>query len=105
MTRFNSMLRIDEILKEKNISNSEFATMIGVSETSASAFKSGKTKPKFDTLVKIAEVLNVDIRQLFKPTKGNSLLNGFVEYQDEIYRIYSKEDLENLLAIVNKDNE
>jgi transcriptional regulator with XRE-family HTH domain len=99
------MLRIDEILKEKNISNSEFATMIGVSETSASAFKSGKTKPKFDTLVKIAEVLNVDIRQLFKPTKGNSLLNGFVEYQDEIYRIYSKEDLENLLAIVNKDNE
>lgn len=99
------MLRIDEILKEKNISNSEFATMIGVSETSASAFKSGKTKPKFDTLVRIAEVLNVDIRQLFKPTKGNSLLNGFVEYQNEIYRIYSKEDLENLLAIVNKDAE
>ncbi|AUP78315.1 helix-turn-helix domain-containing protein [Flavivirga eckloniae] len=94
------MLRIDEILKEKRISNSEFASMIGVSETSASAFKSGKTKPKFDTLVKIAEVLDVDIRQLFKPTKGGELLNGFVEYEDEIYRIYSKEDLQNLLNTI-----
>ena len=37
------MLRIDEILREKAISNSSFASMIGVSETSASAFKSGKT--------------------------------------------------------------
>ncbi len=95
------MLRIDEILKEKKISNSEFATLIGVSETSASGFKSGKTKPKFDTLVKIAEVLDVDIRQLFKPTKGNSILDGFVEYQNEVYRIYSKEDLEKLLDVVN----
>jgi len=95
------MLRIDEILKKKRISNSEFASMIEVSETSASAFKSGKTKPKFDTLVKIAKALNVDIRELFKPTKGRSILNGFIEYENRVYRIHTKEDLEELLSEIN----
>ena len=98
------MLRIDEILKEKGISNTEFAELIGVSVTSASAFKTGNIKPKFDTLVKIAEVLEVDIRQLFKPTLGGALLNGFVEYENKVYRIYSITDLENLLNTV-KGNE
>lgn len=91
------MLRLDEILKAKGISNSKFAHMIGVSETSASAFKSGKTKPKFDTLVKISEVLDIDIRELFKPTKGGVMVNGFIEFENTIYRIHSKADLEDLL--------
>lgn len=94
------MLRIDEILKEKNISNLEFAEMLDVSTTSASAFKSGRTKPKFDTLVKMAEVLDVDIRELFHPTKGGELLNGFVQYKDKVYTINSKKDLESLLNTI-----
>jgi transcriptional regulator with XRE-family HTH domain len=94
------MLRIDEILKEKNISNLEFAEMLDVSPTSASAFKSGRTKPKFDTLVKMAEVLDVDIRELFHPTKGGELLNGFVQYKDKVYTINSKKDLDSLLGII-----
>lgn len=96
------MLRIDEILKEKNISNMEFAEMLDVSPTSASAFKSGRTKPKFDTLVKMAEVLDVDIRELFHPTKGGELLNGFVQYKDKVYTINSKKDLEGLLTAINQ---
>ncbi|MDF0706601.1 helix-turn-helix domain-containing protein [Flagellimonas okinawensis] len=96
------MLRIDEILKEKNISNLEFAEMLDVSPTSASAFKSGRTKPKFDTLVKMAEVLDVDIRELFHPTKGGELLNGFVQYKDKVYTINNKKDLEGLLAAINQ---
>lgn len=96
------MLRIDEILKDKNISNLEFAEMLDVSPTSASAFKSGRTKPKFDTLVKMAEVLDVDIRELFHPTKGGELLNGFVQYKDRVYTINNKKDLERLLAAINQ---
>lgn len=94
------MLRIDEILNEKNISNLEFAEMMDVSPTSASAFKSGRTKPKFDTLVKMAEVLDVDIRELFHPTKGGELLNGFIQYKDKVYTINSKKDLDNLLSLI-----
>lgn len=97
------ILRIDEILTEKGISNTDFAEKLGVSPTSASAFKNGRTKPKFDTLIKMSEVLKVDIRELFKPTNGQSLLDGFVEYNDKIYRIRSGEDLEELLKTVNEN--
>ncbi|MFC4219404.1 helix-turn-helix domain-containing protein [Flagellimonas marina] len=95
------MLRIEEILKEKNISNLEFAEIMGVSPTSASAFKSGRTKPKFDTLVKMAEVLDVDIRELFYPTKGGEILNGFVQYKEKVYTINNKKDLDKLIEAID----
>ncbi|MEL6975172.1 MAG: helix-turn-helix transcriptional regulator [Bacteroidota bacterium] len=96
------MLRIDEILKEKGISNLEFAERMGVSPTSASAFKSGRTKPKFDTLINMAEVLDVDIRELFHPTRGGELLNGFVQFKGAIYAINTLNDLKSLLKRIEQ---
>ena len=95
------ILRIDEILKEKGMSNSDFAEKIGVTPTMASGIKSGRTSPSFDRLVEISKVLDVDVRELFKPTTGGSILNGFVEYNGEVFKILTSKDLESLLLKID----
>ncbi len=95
------ILRVKEILKEKSITGKELAVKVGISETAMSNIVKGQSLPRQEVLLKIADTLDVDIRELFNATKENSLLNGFVEYRNEVYRIYSKKDLENLLDIID----
>jgi len=64
------LLRLKKILKEKGIKSVDFAKQIGVTENTVSNINNGKTLPKIQLLVKIANVLNVDIRDLFNPTKN-----------------------------------
>lgn len=66
------MLRIKEILKDRSVSGKDLAASIGLSTTSMSAIVSGQSFPKPETLKKIAQVLNVDIRELFIPTKDKT---------------------------------
>ena len=90
------LLRIREILQEKNITGKELAERVEVSPNSISKIITGQKFPRPDLLLKIAEVLEVDIRELFNQTKGAAPLNGFVEYGGEIYKIREPEDLEKL---------
>ncbi len=64
-----SILRIKEILKEKKITGKELVERIGITETSLSRIIKGDQQPRFDLLLQIAETLDVDIRDLFIPTK------------------------------------
>jgi len=97
------MLRIKEVAKSKNISLEQLADILKINRVTLSRNINGN--PTVETLSKIATALEVEISELFITSKDNSQLHGFVEYQNEIHRINSKEDLENLLAIVNKDAE
>ncbi|KAB8151624.1 helix-turn-helix domain-containing protein [Kordia sp. TARA_039_SRF] len=97
------MLRIKEVAKSKNISLEQLADILKINRVTLSRNINGN--PTVETLSKIATALEVEISELFISSKDNSQLHGFVEYQNEIHRINSKEDLENLLAIVNKDAE
>ena len=63
----------------------------------------GQSLPRQDVFIGIAKALDVDIRELFEPTKiKGEEFNGFVEYQGEIHRIASKEDLKELWEKVIK---
>ncbi|MEQ8418815.1 MAG: helix-turn-helix transcriptional regulator [Arenibacter algicola] len=95
------VLRLKEILGEKNISGKDLAEAVGVSPVSISNIVQGNSFPKPELLLGIARELNVDVRELFRPTKGGAILNGFVEYKDQLFRILSKEDLENLLKKID----
>lgn len=64
-----NVLRLKELLKEKGISGKDLAEKVNVSENTISFIATGKTQPRFDLLKQIAEVLDVDIRELFIPTK------------------------------------
>lgn len=55
-----------------------------------------------DKIQEIANVLGVDYIELIteKQEEQKPIIYGFVEYNEKIYKISSKEDLENLLQIV-----
>ena len=65
-----SVLRVNELLIKKNVTRQELSDKIGVSLTAISYICSGKNNPTVALLLKIAEALDVDIRELFNPTKG-----------------------------------
>ncbi|NAS32441.1 helix-turn-helix domain-containing protein [Flavobacteriaceae bacterium R38] len=64
-----SVLRLKEVLKEKEVSGKTLAETVGITETSLSRIIKGDQQPRFDLLLQIAETLDVDIRDLFNPTK------------------------------------
>lgn len=57
---------------EKGITGKDLAERVGVSSVAISNIASGNSFPKPELLKKIAEELNVDIRELFVPTKEES---------------------------------
>ena len=91
-------LRIEEILKERGISKTQFADMMGVAKQNVNLLLQTNNTQKME---KIAEVLGVKFTELFvTDEQPQEELNGFVEYKGEIYRIKTKADLENLLKCV-----
>lgn len=60
-----NILRLKEVLKEKGTTSKELSELLGISETSISRIINGTQTPKLETLLNIATVLNVDIRELF----------------------------------------
>lgn len=74
-----SVLRLKEILKEKGISGKELAEKVNVSENTISFIATGKTQPRFELLLLIAETLDIDIRELFNPTKDSNTENIYVQ--------------------------
>lgn len=60
--------RIKVVLAEKQVSGKWLAKEIGRTENTVSRWCSNKVQPSLEDLVRIAEVLEVDIRDLFRST-------------------------------------
>lgn len=61
--------RIKAVLAEKQVSGKWLANEIGRTENTISRWCSNKVQPSLENLFEIAEVLNVDVRELIKSTK------------------------------------
>ena len=94
-------LRIAEILQEKGISKTEFAERMGIKKQNVNGALETKN---LDKIQEIANVLGVDYLELIteKQEEPKSVINGFVEYNEKIYKIASREDLENLLNTIEE---
>lgn len=79
------MLRIKEILKEKNITQIELAEKIGITQVGLSRMINGN--PTADSLAKIAEALDVDIRELFEPTKDDDNIPIYIKDGESLKEI------------------
>jgi DNA-binding Xre family transcriptional regulator len=91
-------LRIEEILKERGISKTQFADMMGVAKQNVNLLLNTTNTQKME---KIAEALGVKFTDLFMvDNQPREELNGFVEYKGEVYRIKTKKDLEDLLKLI-----
>ncbi|MDO5017534.1 MAG: helix-turn-helix transcriptional regulator [Porphyromonas sp.] len=60
--------RIKVVLAEKQVSGKWLANKIGRTENTVSRWCANKVQPSLENLLEIAEVLEVDIRELIRPT-------------------------------------
>jgi transcriptional regulator with XRE-family HTH domain len=81
------ILRLKEIMNQKGVSREELANKVGVSMTTISNINSEKNLPTISLLLQIAEALDVDIREMFVPTKGSSVTQNEV---DQAKRLFEK---------------
>lgn len=79
------LLRIKELLKEKNMTGKDLAEKVNVSSVAISNITSGNSFPKPDLLKNIAEAMDVDIRELFVPTKENPEYESIYKLKDGKY--------------------
>ena len=92
-------LRVEDILKERGIKMKELAGQIGI--TPESLTRALQRNPQFSTLKKIAEYLDVPMRDLFKcdenVTQPNKEMQGCIFYNNEIFTFNTRKELEDFI--------
>lgn len=94
------MLRIEDLMNEKNIGVTELAERLNVSRQTIYYYIKQDIKNPVSQLLKIAEALEVPVIELF-PVK-NKDVHGYIKIGNDIHEINSFSDLERLL---NEDKE
>ena len=61
--------RIKDLLKERGMTMSELASIIGTTQTSISRMLGENGNPTYETLMKVSEALGVEIQELFSESK------------------------------------
>lgn len=94
-------MNLRKIRNEKNITQIKLSIAAEVSQETISAYESGKALPSVDTLIKIADYLDVSIDYLLERT-DNPLVNSSIKNEDnEILNIFhklTKEQKEDVLT-------
>ena len=86
-------LRIKQLVKEKGMTMAEVAKKLGVNPVNLSSAINGN--PTLSTLSKIAEVLEVEVADLFE--REEKSIYGFVKIGGEILELSSFDDIEKAL--------
>lgn len=98
----NKNLRIKELCKERGITLECLANKLNIRRTSLAQAMS-RNNFSIDKLGDIADAIGCEIVDLFVKDKEqgiSSSLYGHVEYKGTVYTIKTREDLENLIKIV-----
>ena len=90
-------LRIKEICKEKGIKMSDIAVKLGISPVNLSASLNGN--PTLSRLQEVADVLEVDVADLFERKEKDIDINGYVEIQGKIYKLKNVRDLQIAMEV------
>jgi len=61
--------RVKAVLADKGKSNKELAELLGLSEQTVSLWCTNTRQPSLEVLYDIAEVLDIDVRELLVPNK------------------------------------
>lgn len=74
-------LRIREVMLEKGISVNEMSEKLGITRQSFYSIVNGN--PTMDTLIRIAKILGVNIKQLFKENDNGNISDNEKEENNE----------------------
>jgi putative transcriptional regulator len=67
-----AMNKIKEILEVKGLSQTELAEKLGKSFNMVNLYATNKIQPPIPVLYQIAEILNIDVRELLVPNQINT---------------------------------
>lgn len=93
------MNNLKKIRNEKKITQIRLSIAAEVSQETISAYESGKAMPSAETLIKIADFLNVSIDYLLDRT-DNPIINRKIDHESEIIHILNglnKEQKEDVI--------
>jgi len=68
----SKMNRIKEVLEEKGIKQTWLAEKLGKSYNMVNAYAQNRQQPRLETLMEIAEILDVDVKELIISNKENN---------------------------------
>ena len=94
--------RIEQIMQEKGVTKAEFARKWGCLPQNVNSLLETDNLKK---LTKIAEVIGCDVTD-FITAKGKEpqpSINGYIEYNGEVYAIKCTRDLTNLMTTIDKN--
>lgn len=97
--KFNLKLlgfRIGERRRELKMTQESLAERVGVTEKHISAIENGKTRPRIELLLSIAEALNVTTDYFTLGIVKNSKAEGI----EDLLRVCSDDDIEAIYKIV-----
>lgn len=98
-------LNIHQTLKDKGFTYESLGKEVGLSKVSISRIVRGQQTPSFEMLYKIAQVLGVSIKDLFKDTSRElPEIIGAVYFNGKTYTLKSIKDLENLLELAKANS-
>ncbi len=90
-------LCIDTLLQKKNLKKTDLAQKLGVNRQTLHSYLDGNIT--IENILKIAEALNVEPWELFNRSSYD--ISGFIKHKGETYTINSKQDLQNLLNLID----
>lgn len=84
--------RIKNIRKKCNLTQSELASIVGVSDVTINRYEKGLRHPKYDKILKIAELGNVTTHFILHGVEENNITISIDEYTKlkEIEKKYNK---------------
>ena len=87
-------LRVKQIVKDKGLTMAKVAEMLEIHPVNLSSTLNGN--PTLSTLTRIAEVLGVEVAELFE-SESRPIICGFVKVGSDMLEISSVADLERAL--------
>lgn len=91
------ILNLKPLMDKRGFNGKDFAEELGISPVALSNIMQGNSFPRANVLLKMADVLNVEVRDLFKTKKGSKEPYGFIEVDGKVHTIKSVSDIESLL--------
>jgi transcriptional regulator with XRE-family HTH domain len=90
--------RIKEILKLRGMTMIQLAERLNINRVNLSSSINGN--PRITTLEKIANILEVDLFELFAKPVVENVVTGYLEYNGEIHKIQGLPDLESFVEMI-----
>ncbi len=88
-------LKIKEVAKSKGMTMAQIAEKLGINPITLSQSINGN--PTLSRLTEVANILGVDVSELFVQPQGERDIHGCIYVDGEPHLVRSKEDIESLI--------